>query len=191
LLEGRNPAPTPAPQPERRASFPPWREGAAAAAAAWENRRPAPRDTGRSAPSPVRHALSLLIQDPGLAQKAGDPARFSCLRLPGVRLLAEVIDLLQKKPNLTWGGLFEHWRGTEEGRHLMRLASREMLLDAPDTLEHEFLGDLEILEREFLSQRRQELEERFNRRTISEAEKIELQQLLMQLPGAPGRQRPG
>jgi DNA primase len=135
----------------------------------------------------VRHALSLLIQEPGLAQKAGDPARFSNLRLPGVRLLADVIDLLQKKPNLTWGGLFEHWRGTEEGRHLMRLASREMLLDAPDTLEHEFTGALEILEREFLHQRRQELEERFNRRTISEAEKLELQQLMMRLPGAPGR----
>jgi hypothetical protein len=73
----------------------------------------------------------------------------------------------------------------------MKLASREMLLDAPDTLEYEFLGDLDILEREFLNQRRQELEERFNRRTISEAEKIELQQLLMKLPGAPGRNRPG
>jgi len=188
LIEGRTPPPPApraaapaAPSESRRGPWQPKREAAPSAP------RPEP---GRSAPSPVRHALSLLIQDPSLAHKAGDPARFSCLRLPGVRLLADVIDLLQKRPNLTWGGLFEHWRGTEEGRHLMRLAAKEMLLpEAPESLEHEFLGALDILEREFLSQRREELQERF--RSLSEAEKIELQQLMMRLPGAPGRGRPG
>jgi DNA primase len=136
------------------------------------------RNQERSAPSPVRQALGLLIQEPTLAQQAGDPSRFSGLRLPGVRLLAEVIDLLQKKPTLTWGGLFEYWRGTEEGRHLMRLASRELLLEAPDTLEHEFLGALEILEREYLRQRREELQERFKQ--LSPAEKLEWQQIIVQ-----------
>ncbi|HLP30720.1 MAG TPA: DNA primase [Geothrix sp.] len=180
LLEGKTPAPAAA---EGRApSYVPRREAPPTA------RGPAP---GRSAPSPVRHALSLLLQEPALAQAAGDPSRFSGLRQPGISLLVEVIDLLQKRPNLTWGGLLEHWRGTEEGRHLMRLAAKEMLLEAPETLEHEFLGALDILERQFLSQRREELEERFNRRTITEVEKVELQQLMTNLPGAPGRNSKG
>jgi DNA primase len=181
LLEGKGPVPAAGAAEHRAPAYAPRRETAPA------HRAPPP---GRSAPSPVRHALSLLLQEPGLAHAAGDPARFSGLRQPGISLLVEVIDLLQKRPNLTWGGLLEHWRGTEEGRHLMRLAAKEMLLEAPETLEHEFLGALDILERQFLSQRREELEERFNRRTITEAEKLELQQLMTKLPGAPGR-KPG
>jgi DNA primase len=141
--------------------------------------RPArgPQGKRRSAPSAVRHALSRLVLAPELAAKAGDPSRFSGLRLPGVRLLADLIDLLQRKPGLSWGAVLEHWRGTDEGRHLARLAAEEPLIEEPELLEDEFVGALQILEREFLRQRREELEERF--RSLSEAEKIELHQIMV------------
>jgi DNA primase len=131
----------------------------------------------RSAPSAVRHALSRLIQAPELAAKAGDPSRFSGLRLPGVRLLADLIDLLQRKPGLSWGAVLEHWRGTDEGRHLARLAAEKPLIEEAELLEGEFTGALDILEREFLRQRREELQERFKH--LSEVEKLELNQIMV------------
>ena len=91
--------------------------------------------------------------------------------------MADLIDLLQRKPGLSWGAVLEHWRGTDEGRHLARLAAEEPLIEEPELLEDEFLGALQIIEREFLRQRREELEERF--RSLSEAEKLELNQVMV------------
>ncbi|MGE0080050.1 MAG: DNA primase [Thiohalomonadaceae bacterium] len=171
LLEGREPV-----RPQRAAA--PQRPGRFQDRPGRAQGQPQPAmRQGRSAPSAVRHALSRLVQEPGLAAKAGDPARFSGLRLPGVRLLAELITLLQRKPGLSWGAVLEHWRGTDEGRHLARLAAEEPLIEEPELLEHEFVGALHILEREFLRQRREELEERF--KYLSEAEKLELNQILI------------
>ncbi|MFA5529071.1 MAG: DNA primase [Thiohalomonadaceae bacterium] len=163
LLEGRDPA-----RPQRAATQRPSRPQG-------QQQSVAPK--GRSAPSAVRHALSRLVQEPALAVAAGDPARFSGLRLPGVRLLAEVIELLQRKPDMSWGAVLEHWRGTDEGRYLARLAAEKPLIEERELLEHEFVGALHILEREFLRQRREELEERF--KNLSEMEKLELNQILI------------
>jgi DNA primase len=134
----------------------------------------------RQGPSPVRHAIALLLQQPELAGIAGDPQRFSGLPLPGARLLTEILDLLQGNPHLSTAALLEHWREQEEGRHLERLASSEMLLDAENAnLESEFIETLERLERERKRFRREELLQKALSE-LSNAEKTELQQLLSQ-----------
>ncbi len=132
----------------------------------------------RHSPSQVRHAIALLLQRPALAGIAGEPSRLAGLALPGVKLLIEVLELLQNQPHLTVGALLEHWRGTPEGQHLVTLARRPALLDEEqDDLEKEFLGALEKLEQQRIVQRRNELS-RKPFRELTPTEKLELQQLL-------------
>jgi len=137
-----------------------------------------PPSSGRQAPSLVRRALTLLLHEPALAQKAGSTARFADLQQPGIRVLCEVIELLQSNPHLTLGGVLEHWRGREEGRHLAALAAREPLLGDSGNLEEEFLDALELLARQRVRQRREQLQ-RKPFRELSAEEKLELQQLIM------------
>jgi DNA primase len=136
-----------------------------------------PPSGGRQAPSLVRQALTLVLHEPALAQKAGSTERFSDLQQPGIRLLCEVIELLQSNPNLTLGSLLEYWRERTEGRHLAALAAREPLLGEGGNLEEEFHDALELLARQRVRQRREQLQ-RKPFRELSAEEKLELQQLI-------------
>ena len=151
-----------------------------------ENDRPAAsrtpvnrKTTGqRQGPSPVRHAITLLLHQPTLAEKAGDLQRFATLPLPGIKLLIDILAFLQRNPHLSTAAVLEHWREEEEGRHLERLASSEMLLDAESAnLEHEFIETLNRLEKEAIRFRREDLLQK-SLSELSEIEKRELQQLL-------------
>ena len=140
--------------------------------------QPGKRGSPRQTPSPIRHAISLLLQQPDLANKAGDPVRFSGLPMPGITLLTEILDFLQGNPHLSTAAILEHWRGREEGRHLETLARGEALLDEENAnLENEFLETLKRLEKERVRFRREELLQK-TLTELSESEKEELQQLL-------------
>ncbi len=139
-------------------------------------RSPAKKGDNR-APSPVRHAISLLLQQPGLAEHAGGATRFAGIPLPGAALLGEMLELIKTKPHLTTGGLIEHWRERPEGAHLAKLAGRELPLDDAEALQREFEETLEKIDRFRLDLRRDELT-RKPFRELTGAEKIELQQLL-------------
>ncbi|MCI0401185.1 MAG: DNA primase [Gammaproteobacteria bacterium] len=78
---------------------------------------------GSASPSLVRSAITLLLQEPTLATLVRDPSDFKDADVPGIGLLIEVIRLAQAKPDITCGAIVEHWRGTDEGRHLAKLAA--------------------------------------------------------------------
>ncbi|SCZ53017.1 DNA primase [Thiohalomonas denitrificans] len=139
-------------------------------------RRPAKMGDDR-APSPVRHAISLLLQQPGLGAHAGSSTRFAGIPLPGAALLGEMLELVQIRPHLSTGALIEHWRERPEGPHLAKLAARELPLDDAEALQREFEETLERIEQYRLEFRRDELT-RKPFRELTGAEKIELQQLL-------------
>ncbi len=144
--------------------------------AAGSRRRPAKMRDDR-ATSPVRHAISLLLQQPGLAAHAGRSTRFAGLPLPGAALLGEMLELVQSRPHLTTGALIEHWRERSEGPHLAKLAARELPLDDAEALQCEFEETLERIDQYRVEFRRDELT-RKPFRELTGAEKIELQQLL-------------
>jgi DNA primase len=54
--------------------------------------------------------------------------------------LRELIETVQKEPNMTTAGLLERWRNRDEGRHLGKLAAAEVPddedFDATAELEH-------------------------------------------------------
>lgn len=105
---------------------------------------PLPRRKGPAAPSPVRTAIGALLHQPGLGPRVPPPQRWSALRLPGVKLLADLLELLRIHPHMTTGGILEHWRGTPEGGHLAKLARTDTPLDETG-LEREFFDALERL----------------------------------------------
>lgn len=100
---------------------------------------------GPVTPSPVRTAITALLHLPRLSQLATPPQRWLALQLPGVKLLGDLLELLRVQPHISTGGILEHWRGTQEGVHLAKLARIETHLDEPG-LEKEFLDALERLD---------------------------------------------
>lgn len=154
-----------------------------------------------TAPSPVRLAITALLHQPSLAQRVDNPRKWEKLMMPGVKLLTDVLELLKDKPHMTMAGLLEQWRGTEEGRHLSKLAARQLPI-TEDGLAQEFEGALGVLDAHLhrqsdltegvrssseLTQAQKEhvlrqhriwsLEPKERARTISDDERAELQRL--------------
>ena len=105
---------------------------------------PGPERSGGGVLSPLRKAITLLIQHPVLARAAEPPDTLRGIDLPGVALLAELIEFLAPNPHLSTGALLEHYRADERVRHrLASLAAEALDLEAG-------LSDREQgLEREF------------------------------------------
>jgi DNA primase len=133
------------------------------------------RDLSRS---PLRTAIRLLLEKPALGNTLDAPAGFEDLRLPGVALLTELLELTRRSPHLTAGGIIEHWRGRPEEQHLARLATTR--LDVPtDGYEPEFHGAVQRLIEQRNSQKVEDLLAKERQSGLSSSEKTELKQLLV------------
>jgi len=117
----------------------------------------------RGAPAPkrslVRTAISLLLQQPSLAQAIEPPYLFGILRQPGIALLLELIGLIRDRPDIGTGTILEHFSEREEGVALNKLATTDILMP-PESWSHEFVGALKALDIETLRQREAELNQR-------------------------------
>ncbi len=102
----------------------------------------APPSTPRhSGVSPIRRLITLLLQEPRLASLVESTQGLAGVSLPGTPLLIELIDFLKDSPNVHTGALIEHWRGTEAGKHLAKLAT-EPTPRLEGDLEREFLDSI-------------------------------------------------
>lgn len=97
--------------------------------------------------SPVRTAISLLLERPDLAHGVTEPTRFRMLEEPGISLLVELLELIKQRPNISCGAILEHWRERPEGKHLNRLARASSAIPA-DGYEHEFHDALRLLDKQ-------------------------------------------
>jgi len=150
-------------------------------------RRPARRGASpsvarRGSPSLVRQVVSLLVHHPHLGRLATDrlaidSAGLRALRLPGIPLLADMLESLAAQPNLTTGALVERFRDHEAGAHLAKLAAREPpLLSEREDLERQLADGLAKLSAMRDRQRLDELA-RKGLSELSEAERGELSRL--------------
>jgi DNA primase len=137
----------------------------------------------RGAPAPkrslVRTAISLLLQQPSLAQAIEPPYLFGILRQPGIPLLLELIALIRERPEIGTGAILEHFAEREEGVALNKLATTEVLMP-PEHWSHEFVGALKSLDMETLRQRETELNQRLAQSglaSLSAEERNELRNL--------------
>jgi len=134
-----------------------------------------PREVRRT---PVRVAVSLLLQRPELAARA-DPRALSALDLPGIPLLVELVELLRERPHLNTAAVVEHFRGREAHAHLAQLAG--WTLSVPDEgLEREFDEKLELIRRGGVYSRLAALEAKERESGLSEDERAALRDLLRQ-----------
>ena len=72
--------------------------------------------------TPMRLAISILLQHPNLAFGLPEFPEFKEMQLPGLNLLNSLLDICRVTPNITTGQLLEHWRERPESKQLNQLA---------------------------------------------------------------------
>ena len=120
--------------------------------------------------SPLRRAIALLLDDPGRAvQLADKPADWRELDNPGVRLLAEMLDIVGAYPGISSAGLVERWRGTDDERTVRRLADARLIALIPETGRgEELVAIVDRLNKDAAAQRRAaELQRRWRQRAAT------------------------
>ena len=101
--------------------------------------------------------------------------------LPGAGLLHELLETLQKNPNLTPAALLERWRDRPEAKHLNILIQSQLPGDE-QALRKEFLDTILFLETGLKQQRWQLLQEKLSREGLDNEELNEWNQLLKDRP---------
>jgi len=127
--------------------------------------------------SPVRTAITLLLNDPQLALSAGEPNRYRALSEPGINLLVSMLEICQSNPTITCGSILERWREHPEGKHLSKLAQTP-ITTPPEGLENEFIGALWRLERLRVDQEYDRLMRKSSTSPLTNEEKLKIPQLL-------------
>ena len=72
--------------------------------------------------TPMRLAISILLQYPKLGFSLPPFPEFKELNKPGINLLSEILDICRVSPNITTGQLLENWRNKPEYTNLNKLA---------------------------------------------------------------------
>jgi DNA primase len=141
-----------------------------------ERPAPRPRADGGS-PSLVRHAISLLLHQPALGQAVQFPEGLADDHSPGMDLLRDLLEILRERPHLTTGALLEHWRDTEQGRHLHKLAATRLQVPEPG-MAQELAGALARLTQQHRERELEWLLSEAHLRSLTADEKVKLEQLL-------------
>ena len=92
--------------------------------------------------SPVRRAVRILLHEPSLAAEVHDLEAVRTAGVAGAELLADLVETLHARPDLTTGVLLEHYRGHEWARWIDVLARGEPELSDPVGLRVEFVDCL-------------------------------------------------
>ncbi|WP_434356990.1 DNA primase [Parasalinivibrio latis] len=129
----------------------------------------------------MREAITLLLQNPELADGMPDLSGFSELHVPGLNLLVQLVDICRAHPHIRTGQLIEHWRGSDQEQLIARLASWDLPLG--DSNETELFDDAwrKILAQCF-AQQIAKLQAKANTIGLSVEEKRELQLLILNRP---------
>ncbi|PNS08922.1 DNA primase [Solilutibacter silvestris] len=133
----------------------------------------------------VRHAITLLLQHPPLAERAPFPYAFEALELAGIPLLVELLDVLKTRPGMTAVGILEAFGDHPDVASLQKLATQNEPGGAQEWVV-DFDGVLAQLAKQSTQQRVDQLQARI--RELDEHEKTELRELLQLRFAAPTRQ---
>jgi DNA primase len=121
--------------------------------------------------SPVRTAITILLQHPELIEDIGTFDKLATLELPGMNILVQMLETLTQNTNLKTAALLERARGTDYEGHLQRLAMQPLSLSS-EQLKPELAGMLMQLQQQAIAERHEYLEQK-GLRNLTEAERIE------------------
>ena len=122
--------------------------------------------------SPVRMAITLLLQHPNLHKDIGSFDKIATLDLPGIKILVQLLETLTQNPHLNTAALLERSRGTESSEHLQRLAQQTLALSEIE-LKDELIGVVQQLQKQAIEQRKAYLEQKHPSQ-LTDAEKAEI-----------------
>ena len=159
--------------------------GAAQAAVPAPPRPPARQAAPAQKRSLVRSAIALLLQRPSLGLQLERPYGFAALRLPGMPLLLELLDLVHQRPEISTGALLEHFAEHEQADALRKLAAQALPGDEASWA-HELHDAAAQLEKQTLQQRIDELQQKQRSQGLDETDKYELRMLLQALVAGRG-----
>ncbi|MEJ6079436.1 DNA primase [Vibrio sp. 1-Bac 57] len=73
--------------------------------------------------TPMRLAISLLLQNPQMAYQLDEIPEFKEMQIPGLTLLNSLLEICRDTPHLSTGLLLEHWREQPQEKQLIALAT--------------------------------------------------------------------
>jgi len=124
--------------------------------------------------TPLRHAISILLQHPALVAQLSTDA----LKTPFEQVfLGKLLEFIQKHPKISTAGLLEAWRDQPYYTKLVELANRPLLIEEPGLLQ-ELQDTLIVLSKAEIEQRVDSLMQKAKNNQLSLEEKQELQTLL-------------
>ncbi len=123
----------------------------------------------------VRSVIALLLAQPDVARELDPPYAFAQLKLRGVELLLELLELVRSRPNIHAALLIEHFAERPEYNALQKLMTATLVGD-PETQQQELRDAMGRLAHQAHIQRRHDLQARLGQ--LDEAEKEELRRLL-------------
>lgn len=88
--------------------------------------------------TPVRYAITLLLNAPELVSEVGNPEKLLEWDIPGINLLFKLVETAEENPHIHPAGLMERFRGTEHEKILLKLMKWQP---------HE--ADMQVLQQEF------------------------------------------
>lgn len=138
-----------------------------------------PAQSRGSTPSTLRLAIQYLLHRPSLVSQVEDWSTLDDLDQPGVIILRQLVELLRQNPQLSCGGIVEHWRmqgQSEEAGHLAKLAGQPMMVP-DDGLEIEFQAVVDKLATLRDEQRWEYLLSKLQMGSATDAEKEEYSRL--------------
>jgi DNA primase len=132
--------------------------------------------------TPVRYAIALLLYKPGLAAGIENPQSLASIPEPGVKLLAEILEIVRESPHINLAGILERYRDTEHEAALRRLSQWRPEI-ADERLVTELRDTIDRL-RQRNAPRRQLLEKLARGETLSETEIETLRRLGSNAPAS-------
>jgi DNA primase len=122
--------------------------------------------------SPVRMAITILLQHPELHKDVGEYQTLQSLDLPGIEVLVHLLELLHQHPHLNTAALLERWRDDKNSAHLQRLAQQTLSLSAEE-LQHELTGIVRQFQKQAIEERQSYLTNKpFSQLTDAEKEEV-------------------
>lgn len=135
-----------------------------------KNKRTAKQSS--SVNSPVRTAITILLQHPELHQEVDGYQSLQVLEVPGIDVLVQLLELLHEHPHLNTAALLERWRDDKISAHLQRLAQQTLSLSAEE-LQYELSGIVRQFQKQAIEERQSYLTNKpFSQLTDAEKEEV-------------------
>ncbi|MUK25261.1 DNA primase [Aliivibrio fischeri] len=128
----------------------------------------------------MREVITLLLQNPELAQLVPDLESVKEIPLPGLSLFLQLLESCRHNPHITTGLLLEHWRGDKNEKLLSRLAAWELPIDQ-DNIQDVFMDSLDSVLAQCINQQIESLQTKERTLGLSVEEKRELLALMLEL----------